>query len=858
MIFDIKKILQIFFYSFILIIFDLLLHFFVYSDSYSLFHIISYDLFLGVTFSSILLSSNNKIKNILLILINALVVIYVLIILVQILCFRSFSNLFPLRTVFMNIKDMFSMYKDDISSVIKNNFLIFIIMIAILIYIIYLSKKIYLVSINNTSNKELKYILIISAIFALIGIVNINDNYINWEDNIKVNGIKAAIANEFSAKSNISFVYEELDNDTIEDNEIIADVKESNIYNIIDYDFDSLIENESRNEFNQINKYIKNKKPTKKNDYTGLFKDKNLILICAEAFNSNIVDEELFPTLYRLINNGFTLKNFYQPQGASSTSSGEYAFITGMIPTSNDYSFMESAPNDMGFTISRKLKELNYKTISFHNAHSTFYGRDVTHGKHMGFDHFYSYETGMEEVAGVGFPNDKIMLDKTIDIFNKDEKFLAYYMTYTGHMPYKIGLNDDLFKEYYQKVHLKYGDKYSKRVKNYIAKNMYLEDGLNDLLKKLEEKNIINDTVICIVPDHYPYGLRNTDMSKEDEDLAVLYGTKDVLAVRELLDITYPILWCGSLENTDKDLRIDIHKPTCSIDLTPTLLNLFGIEFDSRLYPGRDIFDDNEGIVIYQDGRYISADGIHKVSNWSNKQNMTKLDHYVLNAINYCIFNLKEDYFSYINHKEKKEIKYAYLTFEGGPTDNTEKILDILKANDVNACFFVTGDKKLNLIPEIVNDGNSIGIYSFSSDTNFMYQDDESFINSLKTLTADIYKIKNVYVNTFRFPGGSNNSIIEETKPGLIDRLKTHLYNLKITYLDWNIDAKDENVNNKDEIVNNIREGIKDKNIVWIRLHDGENSEYTVEALQEIIDTLKENNYKMRAWDSFCHIYHFS
>ena len=864
MVFGIKKIVNILYYSFFLILFDLLLHFFVKSDSYNIFHIISYDLFIGISFSSLLNSFNDKkVKTILLVFINGLVFFYILLVMVEVICYRSFSNLFPINTIFMNAKNVFSLNGDNVILALMNNFLVFIMMLALLICELYFSKIVYLNN-NNTFSKKTNVIIILAiSLIAYLGIFSINDIIIGWGDNLKTNGLKAAIANEFSKENNITFVYDnEVDEDnidtTIEDENLVEEDSELDKYNIINYNFETLIENEKRNDFNEINKYINSKTPTKKNDYTGLFKGKNLIMICAEAFNSHVVDEELFPTLYRLINNGFTLKSFYQPQSASSTSSGEYAFMTGMIPTSNDTSFMESASNDMGFTISKKLKEMNYKTISFHNAYSTFYGRDVTHSSHMGFDHFYAYETGMEEVTGAGFPNDKLMLEKTIDIFDKDEPFLAYYMTYTGHMPYKNGIKDDLFKEYYQRVHNKYGDKFSKRVKNYIAKTMYLEEGLRVLIEKLEEKNILNDTVICLVPDHYPYGLRSIEENMEDDDLVALYGTKNVLSVRELLDVTYPVLFCGSLENEDKKMRIDIHKPTCSIDLTPTLLNLFNIEFDSRLYPGRDIFDDNPGVVIYQDGRYITLDGIYKVTNWSDKKDMTSLDTYVLNAINYCRFNIKEDYFSYINNKEKEIIKYAYLTFEGGPTDNTEKILEILKANDVNACFFVTGDKKLSLIPKIMNGGNTIGLYSLTSNTDVMYQDDETFINSIMNLITDINSVKSMPINTFRFPGGSNNKSIMEEKEGLLDRLKIHLKNMQITYLDYNIDASEVNFKDKETLIKKIREGIKDKNVVWIRLNDDENSVLTVSALQEIIDVLKENSFKMRAWNSFCDIYHFS
>ena len=854
-----KKFINIFYYSILLIILDLVLYYFVNSSSFGLIHIITYDVFIGVVFSSLLRTKNKVLKPIIFLLVNIILIFYFLIILVQIFGYRSFSNLYPIKIILMNAKDVFKIYKDDVLMVLKNNIFIFIIAMVVLIGEVLISKKIYINNNNQVSNKEQISTILITGFLAFLGVFSINESAIDWTTNVKINGLKAAIVNEYTDNVSLVFDYEESDivNESSESTE--NKILEDNIYNKLNYDFNELIDKETRENYNQINKYISNKAPTKKNDYTGLFKGKNLIMICAEAYNSNIVDEELFPTIYRLINNGFKLNNFYQPQAGSSTSSGEYAFATGMIPTSNDLSFMESAGNDMGFTVSKSLKQLGYDTNSFHNAYLKFYGRDVTHIDHMGFDKFYTYETGMEDLTGKGLPDDKLLLEKSIDLVSTDRPFLFYYMTYTGHLPYNTPLYGSVYQMqiYYDKVSKKYGSEYSSHLKNYIAKNMYLEEGLKALINKLEEKGILNDTVICMAPDHYPYGLKNNDNMNSD-DLVTLYGTDEILENKELLDKTYPILWCGSLENEDVDYRIDVDKVTCTIDLTPTLLNLFGVDFDSRLYPGRDIFADEEGIAIYQDGRYVTSDGAHKVYLYGNNYNLSELDKYVLNSINYCKFNLKEDYYSYINNKEKKDVKFAYLTFEGGPTENTKKILNILKENNVNASFLITGDKDVSQISSIAYSGNSIGLYSLYSDEDLMYINEEGFVNSLYSLKQSVNNLVKYNVKYMRFPGGSNNPKVELENPGMMKRLKAHVTNMKLSYLDWNVDAKDENDTSKEEIIDNIRNGIKDKEEVWIRIHDGENSTNTVEALQEIIDMLKENNFILRSWDTYCHIYHFN
>ena len=103
--------------------------------------------------------------------------------------------------------------------------------------------------------------------------------------------------------------------------------KEEVTYNTMNIDFDTLIENESNEEIKNIYTYFKNSTPTNQNDYTGIFKGKNLIYILAESFNPIAIDKDLTPTLYKLYNEGFKFNNYYTPLFPVSTADGEYMEI---------------------------------------------------------------------------------------------------------------------------------------------------------------------------------------------------------------------------------------------------------------------------------------------------------------------------------------------------------------------------------------------------------------------------------------------------------------------------------------------------------------------------------------------------
>ncbi len=373
--------------------------------------------------------------------------------------------------------------------------------------------------------------------------------------------------------------------------------------NIMDIDFAA--HETSNAKLASLNEYIQRVEPTRKNEYTGLFAGKNLILITAEAFSKEVIDPERTPMLYRLATRGIVFEDFYQPAWGGSTSTGEYSFLTGLAPI-DPMVMMASRSANMYFTMGNQLRRLGYSSFAYHDGSRTYYSRDLTL-PNMGYDSFVGIGNGMEKgLTGGLFPeSDKEMMDYTVPIYIESQPFSVYYMTISGHASYafKSDINDMSVKN--QSV--TEGLDYSEPVRAYLAANQELEYALESLVGQLEDAGIADDTVIALVPDHYPYGLLPSNAwGGQTGLLEELYGAEATTCRGR--DHNAAIIWSACLED---DAPITVSKPVSSIDILPTLSNLFGVEYDSRLLAGRDVFSGEEGLVFWNDGCWLTEHGYY-------------------------------------------------------------------------------------------------------------------------------------------------------------------------------------------------------------------------------------------------------
>ena len=338
-----------------------------------------------------------------------------------------------------------------------------------------------------------------------------------------------------------------------------------------------------------------------------MFEGKNLIFITAEAFTAECIDPTLTPTLYRLATKGINFTDYYQPASAGTTG-GEYQNIFGLLPSYGGGSFNSTVNRENATTIFYQLNKLGYYGQAFHNNSYTYYNRNKTHAN-LGFSNgFMGYGNGIEKFVTHQWPqSDLEMIEGTLPMYIDEPNFCVYYMTVSGHGNYTKSSNRMTSKNWDRVAHLDVSD----TVKGYFAANLELEYAVEALVSALEEKGIADDTVICIASDHFPYALDTDASLGQMKYLSELYGCD--ISNSLVRDHNRLILWCGSLEDEDP---ITVSSPTSSLDVLPTLLNLFGIPYDSRLYIGRDVFSDSEAIVFNTSydwktdlGTYLSSTG---------------------------------------------------------------------------------------------------------------------------------------------------------------------------------------------------------------------------------------------------------
>lgn len=341
-------------------------------------------------------------------------------------------------------------------------------------------------------------------------------------------------------------------------------------YNVLDLDFEALEGSTNNEALQALDRYFASEEATEKNEYTGLLEGYNLITICAESFSSRLIDPERTPTLYYLSTNGLIFENYYGTYG-SNTTNGEYTFCMGNYPDMSRSkaaaSFFASQKNYLPFCLGNEFLEQGYQTWAYHNYSGEYYSRRDTH-PNMGYT-FQSAGDGLD--IEINWPSSDLeMMEASMDDYlSSDQPFHAYYMTFSGHYQY----------DWNNPMSLKNKDMaeslpYSEAVQAYVACNNELEKALTYLLERLEEAGVADKTVIILTNDHYPYGLTIDQFSE-------LAG-KEIDETFEKYRNSF-ICYIPGMEPT----TIDTYCST--VDILPTILNLFGLPYDSRLLAGRDI-----------------------------------------------------------------------------------------------------------------------------------------------------------------------------------------------------------------------------------------------------------------------------
>lgn len=511
----------------------------------------------------------------------------------QFIFFTLFSV--PLSFTSLNLANQAADFIDIILDAIRDNLLIFILILLPLLLFLIIVRRINLERHNKYNNISL-IVMFIIAYLSTFGYILPNKelktlyfNQDNYGDMISNFGVltytKVDIKRYFFGYKNV-LVFEP--STPIEEQP--TDPEEKPIqYNKMDLNFSN--DGVNNQELINLNNYFAATQPTKKNEYTGMFKGKNLIFILAEGFNEIAVDEVRTPTLYKMVHQGFDFKNFYSPVFFSTTG-GEFQATTGLIATQESLSLYKAKLPTISFGLGNAFANAGYRAQSFHDWTYTYYKRNKTM-ETLGFTNYIGCNNGLENrMSCAWLPKDSEMATVTTpDYLGQDGNFVTYYVTVSGHSPYAAG--DNIARLHYDAVKDVPTDD---ATKYYLASQIELDKMLEELVNKLTESGELENTVIALVGDHYPYTLKPYEINS--------VSTYERDAVVEINHSNF-ILWNSEME------PIEITKVGSQIDVLPTLLNLFDIEYDSRLIVGHDILSDEPGLAIFSNRSWVSDEGTY-------------------------------------------------------------------------------------------------------------------------------------------------------------------------------------------------------------------------------------------------------
>ena len=560
---------------------------------------------------------------------------------IQLVFYDTFKTFFSFTELGLG-DQLESFLGSTLKAIWKNIIKIIVLFSPFILYLIFKKKLIY------TRNKILGYItyVVIFGVSLLLFILHINStkgidssSYYLYHDvnSIELNMEKLGVLNAYSLD-----VYRAIHG--FEAKIVDVDIKEDKKEDIIKYEPNTLdidFNKETGNsEIKKINDYMLKDTGTDKNQYTGLFKDYNLIYITAESFSQIAVSEEITPTLYKLTHTGFIFDNYYTPNNLS-TIGGEFQSLTGLYPDSSILSKWRTGSNYFPYGLGKVFKDLDYNTFAYHN---NWYGFQDRHKylKSQGFTNYLGCYNGLEKRMNCNpWPqSDDDMIRVTVpDYINSDKPFLAYYMTVSGHFGYSWAGNAMSYKNKNVVSGLSGA---TESAKAYVATQVELDKALERLLNELEKAGKLDNTVIVLLADHYPY---NLDLKSVNS--ISTYQRDNVVEVNH----NNLILWNNKIND------IHIEKTCMSSDVLPTILNLFGIDYDSRLLTGKDILSNSMGLAVFNNRSWVTDKGTYFANQkkFVPKEAMEDQDEYVKNMntfvsnrLNIAKLIVKNNYYNYL------------------------------------------------------------------------------------------------------------------------------------------------------------------------------------------------------------------
>lgn len=410
--------------------------------------------------------------------------------------------------------------------------------------------------------------------------------------------------------------------------------------------WEQVIKNEKNANYKKLSNYYISQEITDKNDFTGFFKGKNLIVIMMESTTNIAINEKYFPNLYKLYNEGWSWQNAYSPRNSCSTGNNEMSGMVGLYTINNSCTANNYKNNVYPEAIFNLFNNAGYTTSSYHNYTEQYYARATIH-PNMGSGHYY----GVQEL-GIPYsnvyqewPSDVELVEKVLDLTEDQDKFMAWITSVSAHQPYTQ--SSELGNKY---LDLFADTNYNTSLKRYMSKLKEFDNAIGTLLDGLAEQGKLDDTVIVLYADHYPYGLTTSTLNS--------YFDYDVTEGYEV-DRTPFIIYSTQMQ-AEKHSEY-----TSYMNITPTLANLFDLDYDPRLYAGKDILSDTyEDRVIFADGSWKDSVAFYNASTGKitysepnttyTPEEIKQINNVIKNRISMSNLAIKTNYFKYLEDAKEK------------------------------------------------------------------------------------------------------------------------------------------------------------------------------------------------------------
>lgn len=420
-----------------------------------------------------------------------------------------------------------------------------------------------------------------------------------------------------------------------------------------------LINSEKNKTLNKLNNYFINQNIDDKNEYTGMFEGKNLVVIMMESVNDIIINPEYYPNFSKMLNEGWYWENNYSPRNSCATMNNEFSGMTSLYSIYNTCTASKYKNNAYYESIFNLYNDAGYVTFSAHNYTEAYYPRKTIH-TNMGSGEYYGVQKLKipYENEYRNWSSDEDFMEAVLKIIDKktsnDEPFMTWLTTVSSHQPYSVNSNEG--NKYYD---LTKGTGYPTDVRRYMSKLKILDNSLGILMEGLKERGELDDTVFVLYGDHYPYGISTTKLNK-----VLDYDTKEALNAERVPLVIY--------NSTMEESKV-FTEYTTYINILPTIANLFNLDYDPRLYIGQDLLSkDYQSLVVFADGSWKNEVAYYNAS--KNKIKYYTSDEYTneeIKAINDLIdtnINISRDV-----------IKNNYFEYLGKKLDEINKDLEIQK-----------------------------------------------------------------------------------------------------------------------------------------------------------------------------------